>query len=260
MSNNYPLNDSKNPTVNVPEIGLTIVASRRPDLLGRTLESFYFNLLSFVQLREVRVNVDPIFGDKEDHLRCLELLRVFFPGAKVNQPGEASFGSAVKWLWSGISGGPFLHLEDDWMLRGPINVRQALSCLSDRTRSVCMLTSKKYAIKASRKTFSEGIKKNKIFGVTVSRTTLPRFNLSPSFFDGDFAQNCAALMDPNLDPEKQMRRPHNPRLTNYIEQYRCRFLKTEDGGPLVDDIGLNWRHKRGIKKLTGASRSSWHKS
>ncbi|MHA6345001.1 glycosyltransferase family 2 protein [Roseivivax sp. CAU 1761] len=238
-----------------PRIGLTVVAARRPDLLRRTLDSFAERLFARVDLAWVRVNVDPIFGDAAAGEAVRALLAERFPGARVTCPESPGFGAAVKRLWTDLPDGPFLHLEDDWIANEPIDAPRALSWLDAEIKAVSLL-SETHGPKG-RGAFSEGLHKTKVFGITLRRTVVPRFGLSPSFFDGAFARHCAALMDPALDPEKQMRRPYNKAMTDHVERYRCRFLKAADGGPLVTDIGRDWQAERGIVKSVAEGTSTW---
>ena len=45
---------------------LTIIATRRPDLLVRMLDSFSRQVFPQVRIENVIVNIDPVFGTVED--------------------------------------------------------------------------------------------------------------------------------------------------------------------------------------------------
>ena len=94
----------------------------------------------------------------------------------------------------------------------------------------------------------------------VGRRTLNVFGTSPRFLEGAFARRCAGLIDPALDPEKQMRPPGNPALIAYLNEYRCRFLPAKDGAALITDIGREWRDARGIEKVVEQGVSRWRQA
>ncbi len=101
-------------------IDVSIVAGRRPDLLERTLASFEENLFRNFEIARVIANIDPIFGDEADHLKCIDLIRAMDSDALVSEPEEPGFGAAVKRTWSSTQASVILHLEDDWLLNYPI--------------------------------------------------------------------------------------------------------------------------------------------
>ena len=70
-------------------------------------------------------------------------------------------------------------------------------------------------------------------------------------------RRCAQLMDPALDPEKQMRPPFNRPLVRYLDQFRCRLLPGKDQPDLIQDIGREWRDEHGITKSILEGKSVW---
>lgn len=235
------------------QIGLSLVAGRRPDLLQRTLESFQTALFDHVDLAWVRVNLDPIFGTPEDGEAVVRLLADHFTDVELRQPERPGFCAAVKWLWGGVPDGPFFHLEDDWLAAEPIDMNRVSRSLRRRTTAVCLRS--KYHGTPLHKNYSE------FWGLMAWRDAplrrYPIFNTSPSFFDGAFARGAAALMDPELDPEKQMHPSQRLPILRYLLKYRCRYYFSETRGPVIIDIGRDWRAERGIEAHVVGAAKTW---
>ena len=70
-------------------------------------------------------------------------------------------------------------------------------------------------------------------------------------------RRCAELMDPEIDPEKQMRPPFNGPLVRYMDQFRCRLLPGTLQQNIIEDIGCEWRDRRGITKTVNEGKSMW---
>ncbi len=240
----------------VPDpIDITLVAGRRPDLLERTLASFEARLFARFRVARVLVNLDPVFGDAADHAACLSVIRTRFPVAEIFEPEVAGFGAAVKRVWAATTARLVFHLEDDWTLNEVVGPERIAPLMTGETRAVALV---------SRETgwngtdaFNVRRRKVRILGLPVGNRAFQVFGTSPRFLEGNFARRCADLMDPALDPEKQMRPPGNRALIAYLQEHRCRFLTPEAGDEVITDIGRDWREVRGIKKIVVDGASRW---
>lgn len=97
----------------------------------------------------------------------------------------------------------------------------------------------------------------RIFRVPVSRRVIPKLGTSPKFILSAYAREVAVRLNPDLDPEKQMTNNLNPDLEDYIAKRKCYLLRSASGGPLIDDIGRDWREARQIEKVVVGGRSIW---
>ncbi|MBM9595768.1 hypothetical protein [Roseitranquillus sediminis] len=238
-----------------PTLALTLVCGRRPALLQKTLASFSERVFRHFEISDVYANLDPFAGGPDEHAACLRLIRDTFPQARIFEPETPSFGAAVQRLWSHAPDGTVLHLEDDWIANEDIKPDRVLPLLSGRTRAVVPLSVEH---KWNGKTpFKTHVIKTRLFGWTVWRRRAGTFGTSPRFIDGAFARTCAGLMNPDLDPEKQMYLPHNRKLHDFMAPYGNRLLPARDGGPLITDIGREWRDSRGMAKVVSGGRSEW---
>lgn len=238
-----------------PHLDIALVSGRRPELLARTLASFGTDLFAGFAIDGVFANIDPVFGDAADQAACRDLILSHFPQARIFEPETAGFGAAVKRVWAATSGDLVFHLEDDWHLNEPLTPDDILPLMSGNTRSVAPVSVEMGW--DGQALFNERRRKKRFLGLPVGRYEFNVFGTSPRFLDGDFARHCAALMDPSLDPEKQMRRPGNPELIAYQQPFRCRLLPGRTRPDLITDIGRNWREVRGIDKVVSGGVSTW---
>jgi hypothetical protein len=238
-----------------PRLDITLVAGRRPALLERTLASFRERLFANFPVAGFYANIDPVFGDADDHAACRAAILSVFPAAVIFEPDRPGFGRAVKTLWAATRSEVIFHLEDDWVLNEPLLPEDVFPLLTGATRALAPV-SKELGYRAT-ETFNVRRPKKRVLGIPVGRDEINVFGTSPRFLDGDFARACAALMDPDLDPEKQMRPPLNPRLRAYMQQFRCRFLPAGAQAELITDIGREWRDARGIDKVVEGGVSTW---
>lgn len=238
-------------------MNLGMISTLRPDLLGQTLASFCERALKDRAVGKAFINLDRAFGGDAELDECRRLILERFPEAEINVPEEPGFTKAVRSVWSAMPDGPFLYLEDDWICLHDIDLDHAASYLVDGTKMVAFL-SKEHGSK-SRREFSLQNDRPRLFGFPVGRARkwAPAFATSPGVIDAAFARNCARLMDLSLDPEKQMRFGQNEALMSYVTPFRCRFLKAEDGTPLIQDIGREWHARRGSRKVTDGAKTHW---
>ena len=84
----------------------------------------------------------------------------------------------------------------------------------------------------------------------------PLFATSPSFIKTDFAQECAKMMDPAKDPEKQLYAEGTP-LGDYTRSFRNHPLQAPGQKALVHDLGRAWLAERNTRKRIVDGVSIW---
>jgi len=237
------------------ELNICLVASRRPELLDHTLNSFKRSVFGRARIGTVRANVDPIFGSDDEQQACVQIILRHFQNADIREPESANFGGAVRWLWNDLPNGLMLHLEDDWICKAKVELGRVRNFMQGNTSAVSLL-SQTHGPRGS-SDFSLLRRKNRLFGLAKLRKRAPCFSTSPGFFEGEFARVCSKLMDPTLDPERQMRPPYNMPLWHYLRAHQCRFYKTDEGLPIIEDIGREWQRLNGVTKTVKGGRSDW---
>jgi hypothetical protein len=237
------------------KIDIALICGRRPELLRRTIASFNERVFRNFDVANCHVNIDPFGGTGEDGEACRALILERFPEARITMPAKPGFGQAVKTAWSSVTAPVVLHLEDDWICHENITPEQVFPLLEGRTKAVKLVC--RELNWNGRDLFYERERRYKILKVKLWTSVASVFGTSPAFFDGDFMRRCAELMDPALDPEKQMRPPFNRPLVRYLDQFRCRLLPGNRHQNLIEDIGREWREEHGITKTVSEGRSVW---
>jgi hypothetical protein len=241
--------------MDMQRLDITLVSGCRPDLLVRTLASFQSGLFAHFAIGGVFANIDPVFGNEDDRAACRAAILGHFPGAEISEPETPGFGAAVARVWAATRGDLVFHVEDDWILNEPIGPEDVLPLMSGATLSVVPVA--RELGWNGRDLYNFRRRKTRFLGIPVGRRHFNVFGTSPRFLEGAFARRCAELMNPALDPEKQMRPPGNPALIAYINEYRYRFLPSKAGAELITDIGREWRDARGIEKVVADGVSTW---
>jgi hypothetical protein len=151
---------------------------------------------------------------------------------------------------------PF-HLEDDWLAHADIGEGDVLPYFNGPVRQVSILTVEKNW--KSRYPFHCAWERRRFLGVEFGRRLYPDrplFTTSPSFVEREFARTCSRLMDPSLDPEKQLYDNRNVALSSYTSSFQNRII----GGRnpyWIEDIGRADRDRRGTRKVIAGGQSHW---
>ncbi len=222
------------------EVDVTLVASRRPELLELTLQSFHENLLRDLRVRRLIVNIDPIWGTREDADRVLDLCQSYGWDVVSRRPETPSFCGAVQWVWSQTSTDWFLHLEDDWCLARRINVDRLYRTMqSDDVGQIAFDHVEKKARKWKR-----GL-------------TLRSFTTSPSFVRGDLGRTVSQHFVVEKDPEKQLSSLLTSIYSDRSRPYRAVLYGNRLTPFFLFDTGRTWRAERGIEKKISQGISTW---
>jgi hypothetical protein len=211
-----------------------MVATRRPELLAPTLASFHENLFSHVPVRRFFLNIDPLWGSEEEDAAVERLARGYFPNVEITRPARPSFGAAVQRMWSKPETEWFLHLEDDWLLTLRLGHRRLRSAMRDPALAQINLCH---------------------WGWDTRLKRPAAYSSGPAFRRAQFAKEVAALLNPELDPEKQL--SENAALAAYVAKWRFRYYGGVFTRRSMKDIGRTWREQRGIRKETVAGTSIW---
>ncbi len=243
--------------MNDRDLDLCVVAGRRPELLRATLESFSELVFRNFRIANVFINLDPIFGDADDEARCVRSIESHFPAAVILRPETPGFAPAVKRLWSNTKSGFVFHLEDDWMALQEIG-QEALEPFADsEVAQVSFHHADKNWDIAKKGHLHQRNEYARFLGMKIPLfKTFPKFTTSPSILRGDFARKAAALMDTNLDPEKQFYAGVNVELERFVSS-RKNYIFSPDQTPVIRDTGRQWRDERKIEKVTRNTTSYW---
>ena len=162
------------------KMDFTTVAMARPDIVDRTFDSFSKNLRK-INLRDCRliINIDPLpEGNKRKEV--VKVANKYFGEVIHNYPEKANFSAACNWVWSHADTTCIFHLEDDWVLKEPVNVRELL-------------------------TFFEQHIKLQVVQLRAYRFTYNKIALSPCIMHKKLYQAMGGNLVENINPEVQMR-------------------------------------------------------
>ncbi len=235
---------------------ITLVCGRRPDLLRQTLDTFTDRIISNFPSGIVYANIDPFCGTEPEGDACENLIRERFDRVEITRPERASFGAAVKRLWQKPQSSFFLHMEDDWEALEPVFPQEIEDRLSGQVVQVQLSARDRphlphrYSYRMSWVTF---------LGLKVAKKThfdRPLFSTSPSFIEREFARRCADMMDPELDPEKQLY-AEGQELGAFTRGYLNHPLLADGRRAVVRDLGRPWLARQGITKRITDGRSVW---
>ena len=201
---------------------LLLIAGRRPELIEKTLTSI--NDQIDIVFDNIIVNLDAWAGDKHDHQKAKDIILSFYPNALINEPAVPGFTKAVKYLWSNIKSDYALYTEDDWIWNVSLNQGDLINqdCGMLRFNNI----------------HNEG---------------KDYYGTSPCILTKAFALEASAVLNLDLDPEKQIR--SNKALAQIANKHKVKNLKKY--GICITDIGREWRNERNIIKVVKDRKSTW---
>ena len=150
-------------------------------------------------------------------------------------------------------------MEDDWILLGEITPEDILPEFIDNVAQVSLFGKVKWK---SRYDYSYRATWKKFLGMNLFKEyhfDRPLFTTAPGFVKREFARNCACLMNPDKDPEKQLYSEHTE-LGIFTTGFRNRVMRKGKNGPLIADLGRDWLANLGIKKHIVDGVCVWNKT
>lgn len=212
-------------------IDITMTATVRPEIIKQTFMSFRNNLLKDKYDYRLIINIDRI-GENKKQKEIYKIARNYFSNIVVNFPKVPSFSNAVIWCWSQVTSSYVFHLEDDWKLIYPINMKEMIKIL-DSNPNLASLRLNKVRMKPNKSPF----------------VYAPKLSLNPTLFKGEYIKNVVKLMDSSRNPEKQLR-PFNQEndREKYVAKWRYGIYTKESTNILVVDLGRNWMKKTRFRK------------
>jgi len=220
------------------KIDITVSATIRPKLFQKTLLSFTNNMLKNQLDYRIILNIDPI-GEKKDPMDMVEVARGFFKDVVYRIPNEPSFPEAVIWCWKQVEGDYVLHLEDDWKLLMPINIDNMIEILNNDPRLISLRLSKI----GKPETVSSPDRGGYIY--------YPKLSLNPTLLKGSFIKKIVNLMDPTLNPEKQLRCGKATERNRYLCSFLHGVYTKESLDQIVKDTGRSWMEATEYEKDIG---------
>lgn len=203
----------------------TVAAPGRAELLRRTYRSFEQNLIG-VDMPGSRVFLNEDGVLQEDQGACQALFEASNGAMIVVRFSHVhSFPAAVRWLWQQPTTRYFLHLEDDWELRRPVNIADLIAPL-DADPGLSCVNIRAY----------NGINDQRIC-------------LSPGLWRTEHARVIASRLTDDEDPELQLRQ-------GAADGFRGMQWPT-NRTPYIKDLGRAWMAEHGLRKNRGKRLTAW---
>lgn len=207
-------------------IDFTMTACNRVELIEPTCKSLQSKLQDLdITKATIYCNVDPLLTqDTEDNVKtCLEK---YFKTVIVNKPNRPSFAKAVKWCWTQSKKPLIFHTEDDWEFLKPFKIENLFKMMIP------------YNFVSSVQLY-KGEQDKGIVGL---------IRLSPSLHKSEFVAQMAKRMNSNENPEGQLRHNKQWHTAGGVALYTGLCYKP--GDRYIQDTGITWRNKKGIKHST----------
>jgi hypothetical protein len=248
-------------------IDVTITATHRPELLRRTLDSFFSKLFNYsgMHLRRMWepraiINVDPA-GRGGDPCKIVDIVREYFPNVEARAPKEAGFGAAFKWCWTQTTAPWVFNLEEDWEALVPVDLSKMLEILQKEPKLALLRLPAFRANESDMKNWSHFYPWNgRYFECPHEKRIELGFCGHPSLIKGEFVRRCAPWLDPEKNPEKQFHRGH-VLLTNEVSNWRYGVYGFPQSLPIIRDIGREWMvQNKFCKKGSKAYFTQWEEA
>jgi hypothetical protein len=227
-------------------VDITITASRRSNVLQKTLGSFCQNLLQGVSCRVI-INVDPV-GPEHDSLLTIDVCRMYFDHVCSRTPLVANFSEAFKWTWLQVRDKYVLHLEDDWELVRKVNLNEMIEILEAEPDLALLRLPQFKAGTASMKNWNLFFPYNgRYFECPENLKMSVGFCGHPSIIKSEFIRKTAPHIDTTLNPEKQFHRGPKEIMTEVAKWRYGVFAKSHDP-PAIVDLGRKWMVENKFRK------------
>lgn len=231
-------------------IEILMTATRRPEIVERTLESFVKNFFGRSLVPEIIINIDPVGpGTTED---VISVVKRYCDIKALITPRTANFSRAFKRVWSLCESLYCLWLEDDWELKLQIDINDMLNILVNNPylatlRLPWVRTERTYMKNWKYKFPLTIVEGGRIFKCPDELKREIGFCGHPSLINGSFIRQCAPFIDPGLNPEKQFHVKSSV-LMDIVDNWSYGVYAKPNQPAAVEDIGRRWMVEQGLKK------------
>lgn len=228
-------------------------ATLRPELLKRTFDSFIENLFGDdIKKASLCLNIDKAGADPKEHAKKIDEILDYigelpFKDLIINIPvSPPSFSRAFYWCLGQIGTGQLtFNLEEDWELTRKIDFRGMVQAFKeDTTLAHLRLSSFNSPEKHQLKTWNKFCKWNgKYYEVPKHLRGTIGWAGHPSLNRTSFMMCCATTIDPERNPEKQIK----GQLPQILKS-RFGVWQEQEETASIRDLGRSWMVKNGYQK------------
>lgn len=227
-------------------IEVTMTATRRPELLMRTLTSFRDRMFRDVMADcRLFLNVDPV-GEDVNSWEIVRRCEDFFKEVVARCPTTPHFPTAFKWCWS-LTNAPFVfNLEEDWELFMDVDLECLLGLFQQTPELLILRLPFSPCTAESNKSWNHFLPWNgSFYEVPEDKKGLLGFSGNPSMLRREFVERGLKMLDGRGNPEKQLKW----RAGHDLMRYRYGVYGFPGTPAAVRDIGRDWKAKNGWRKV-----------
>ncbi|RLA00565.1 MAG: hypothetical protein DRQ42_05245 [Gammaproteobacteria bacterium] len=232
-------------------IDITITATRRPELLDKTLSTFcrylFFTEPFTPKDYYVYINVDPV-GVNTTSESIVSIVKDYFPNVKFRIAKKAHFPTAFLWCWDMTTSNYVFHLEEDWECLRPLSLINMINIMEIPTYKLVHLRLSQWKSETQLKNWNQFLDFNgSFFQVPENIKGTIGFCGHPSLNTRWFIKTCLHDLSELRNPEKQIKW-RNKALWKWMEDktFGCYQLQHEPAA--IKDIGRAWMVQNNWKK------------
>ncbi|MBW2598555.1 MAG: glycosyltransferase [Deltaproteobacteria bacterium] len=229
-------------------IDITMTATRRPELIRKTLDTFLSRFFFRANDCRLIINVDPVGRDMQS-FEITDLCREYFPNIIYRCPNKPAFSRAFKWVWSQVTADFVFHLEDDWELMRPVDLTKMIKIMENNPDlAILRLPWKPTGIDSAKNWRYFFPWNGEFFECPRELRRTVGFCGHPSLIRGEFVRNTVKYIDETRNPEKQFHRGPSEIMAE-IDKWRYGVFAEHDQPPAIRDIGRAWMVENGYRKV-----------
>ena len=249
---------------NEPRVLVTFCACQRLDVIYKTISSMMEHLLWRSECEAI-LNIDPIWNENDTSVKIIKIMYQFIPVLASREALEPHFVQAMYYLW-GVGSTSFseydyvFNLEDDWQMVYDVDIRDMVKILEDEP-DLALLRLPQFKSEAdTMKNWDKFFPWNgKYFECPDELRQGVGYCGHPSLIKMEYVKNCAPLMVPQINPEKQFHGGNQP-LLDEVMKWRYGVFSQPNHPNYIQDLGREWMVKNKFKKAgSKAFFTEWEK-
>ena len=241
------------------QVDIAMTATRRPEILRRTLTSFTENFFGTTDDFRLIINIDPV-GLDIDSNEVVAVCREFFDNLIVNCPGAADYNTAFRYTYGRCESEIMFHLEDDWIVPYPVDMKKMLQIMIDNPdlALLCLSAFPSGGDSLSRWDVYQFPWNGQFFECPKNHRRKVGSCGHPAFISRKFITKTLPLMGPRHNPEAQFH-VVGP-IAEIVVDWRFGVFIEPNSPPNVVDIGREWMDKNGWQKNSDKTHTVWNRT
>lgn len=236
-----------------------MTATLRPELIQKTFYSFNKYLFGkHIEKGRLIINIDMVGTDDLD----FERIKVFniikklpFKQKTVKITPQPNFANAFFWCMSQVKNKYVFHLEEDWELLCPIDLERMVEIMDNYSPIAHLRLSQFKSNERHLKAWQNHAYWNGYFFEYDDKVKqIDGWAGHPSLNRTDFMKKVCDIVNPNSNPEKQIKGSCSKEMFDLIQDHRFGIYHYQNSDPAIKDLGRQWMIDNGYRK---AGNKAW---